>query len=52
MRAIEKGFKVKEIPIIFYDRTAGVSKMSMKIMGEAVRTVWILRLKSIVGKLK
>ncbi len=51
MRARKKGFKIKEIPIIFYDRTAGVSKMSKKIMGEAIWTVWLLRLKSIFGGL-
>ncbi|NKB70595.1 MAG: glycosyltransferase [Candidatus Latescibacteria bacterium] len=51
MRAWKKGFKIKEIPIIFYDRAAGVSKMSMRIMGEAMWTVWWLRLKSILGLL-
>ena len=52
MRAWKKGFRVKEIPIIFYDRTAGVSKMSMKIMWEAIILVWALRLKSIFGLLR
>lgn len=52
MRAWKKGFRVKEIPIIFYDRTAGVSKMSMKIMWEAILLVWTLRLKSIFGLLR
>ena len=51
MRAWKKGFKLKEIPIIFVDRTAGVSKMSKKIMREAMWMVWWLRLKSIFGKL-
>lgn len=52
MRAWKKGFRVKEIPIIFYDRTVGVSKMSMKIMWEAIILVWTLRLKSIFGLLR
>lgn len=52
MRALKKGFRVKEIPIIFYDRRAGASKMSTKIMGEAIWTVWLLRLKSLFGMLK
>ena len=52
MRAWKKGFRVKEIPIIFYDRTAGTSKMSMKIMWEAILLVWTLRLKSIFGLLR
>jgi len=33
--AIKYGFKVKEIPIIFTDRTEGVSKMSTRIFREA-----------------
>lgn len=32
----KKGFRIKEIPIIFMDRTAGVSKMSSKIIKEAL----------------
>lgn len=51
MRAWKKGFRIKEIPIIFYDRTAGVSKMSKKVMGEAIWAVWLLRLKSMFGRL-
>lgn len=34
-RAWKHGFKLEEIPIIFTDRTAGQSKMSMKIFLEA-----------------
>jgi dolichol-phosphate mannosyltransferase len=45
------GFKIKEIPIIFVDRTKGHSKMSKKIVREAVLMVWKLRLRSILGKL-
>ncbi len=51
MRVWKNKFRIKEIPIIFYDRTAGVSKMSRKIMLEAVYRVWWLRLKSIFGRL-
>ena len=47
----KKGFKIKEIPIIFYERALGKSKMSKKIMREAVFMVWKLRLQSIFGKL-
>ncbi|MDB5049970.1 MAG: Dolichol-phosphate mannosyltransferase [Fibrobacteres bacterium] len=32
----KKGFRIQEIPIIFMDRTAGVSKMSSKIIKEAL----------------
>ena len=51
MRVWKKGLKIKEIPIIFYDRTSGQSKMSRKIMMEAVWMVWWLRLKSLFGRL-
>ena len=42
-RAIKRGFKVKEIPIVFEDRRVGQSKMSRKIFLEAVTMVWKLR---------
>ncbi|MDH3268310.1 MAG: polyprenol monophosphomannose synthase [Ignavibacteria bacterium] len=51
-KAWKKGFKVKEIPIIFVDRVKGKSKMSRKIVREAVTMVWKLRIKSIFGMLK
>jgi len=51
-KAWKKGFSVKEIPIIFVDRVKGKSKMSKKIVREAVTMVWKLRLKSIFGMLK
>ena len=51
MRAWKRGFRIKEIPIVFVDRVAGSSKMSKKIMREAIWMVWLLRLKSIFGKL-
>ncbi len=51
MRVWKKGFRIKEIPIIFIDRIAGTSKMSKKIMREAIWMVWWLRLKAIFGKL-
>jgi len=50
-RAWEKGFKIKEIPIVFWDRRAGTSKMSKKIVREAIWMVWKLRLLSLLGKL-
>ncbi|NWG29108.1 MAG: polyprenol monophosphomannose synthase [Ignavibacteriaceae bacterium] len=51
-KAWKKGFRVIEIPIIFVDRVKGKSKMSKKIVREAVTMVWKLRLKSIFGLLK
>ncbi len=50
-RAWKKGFKLKEIPIIFHDRVEGQSKMSKKIVREAIWMVWWLRLQSIFGRL-
>ncbi len=47
----KKGFRIKEIPIIFYDRVYGESKLSKQIMWEAVFLVWKLRLLSLIRKL-
>ncbi len=52
MRAWKKGFRIKEIPIIFIDRVAGTSKMSKKIVREAIWMVWLLRWKAMLGKFK
>jgi dolichol-phosphate mannosyltransferase len=40
----KRGFRIKEIPILFVDRRAGVSKMSRRIIWEAAWLVWRLRL--------
>lgn len=50
-KAYAKGFKIKEIPIVFVDRVKGKSKMSKKIVREAVTIVWKLRLQKMFGKL-
>ncbi|MCA9522161.1 MAG: polyprenol monophosphomannose synthase [Myxococcales bacterium] len=42
-RAHKKGFSIKEIPIVFPDRTLGKSKMSKKIVAEAMLGVWRFR---------
>ena len=47
-----KGFKLKEVSIIFMDRVAGTSKMSKKIVREAIFRVWKLRFRKILGLLK
>lgn len=51
MRAAVKGFRIKEIPIIFYDRAKGTSKMSFHIAREAAIMVWKLRLLKMIGRL-
>ncbi len=43
----KKGFRIKEIPITFVDRRVGTSKMSHKIIWEAVWLVWKLRLQGL-----
>ncbi len=42
-RAWRRGFRLGEIPIVFVDRTLGESKMSKRIVREAVLKVWKLR---------
>ncbi len=41
------GFKLKEVPIIFMDRTRGTSKMSVNIFKEAIFGVLIMKFKSL-----
>ena len=48
-RAWKKGFRIVEIPIVFTDRTEGESKMSKRIVREAIWMVWRLRWWAIRG---
>ena len=50
-KAWKKGFRIKEIPIIFMDRQQGTSKMNKKIIHEAIFMVWKLRFRSLFKKL-
>lgn len=50
-RAWRKGFRLKEIPIVFTDRVEGQSKMNKRIVREAVWMVWWLRLQALAGRL-
>jgi dolichol-phosphate mannosyltransferase len=43
-RAARRGFRIREIPITFVDRRVGHSKMSRRIVLEAIRKVWSIRL--------
>ena len=47
----KQGGRVKEIPIIFVDRTVGESKMHPGIIKEAAWMVWKLRILSLLGRL-
>ena len=48
-RAWRRHFRIVEIPIVFVDRTEGQSKMSRRIVREAVWMVWRLRWWAITG---
>jgi dolichol-phosphate mannosyltransferase len=50
-RAWRKGFRFVELPIVFTERGQGESKMSKKIVVEAVWKVWALRFRDLVGRL-
>jgi dolichol-phosphate mannosyltransferase len=50
-RALRAGFRVVEVPIRFVDREQGGSKMSRRIVLEAIWKVPALRLKAIAGRL-
>ena len=50
-RAWTLGFKITEIPIIFYDRQIGQSKMSTNIVSEAFVLLIKLRIKKLFGNL-
>ena len=45
------GLRIKEIPITFVDRRAGVSKMDRRIVWEAAWLVWRLRFMRLMGQL-
>jgi dolichol-phosphate mannosyltransferase len=50
-RGVRRGMRVKEVPIVFVDRTAGHSKMSRRIFAEAIGMVWKLRFDGLRGKI-
>lgn len=50
-RALKKGFRIKEIPIVFSERAEGKSKMSPNIVREAIWMVWKLKFQSLLGRL-
>jgi dolichol-phosphate mannosyltransferase len=51
LRAARRGFRIVEIPIVFVDRADGTSKMSGRIVREAIWMVWRLRLQALFGRL-
>ena len=51
-RCWKRGFRIKEIPIVFVDRRAGISKMNRRIIVEAAWLVWKLRFLDLFGRLE
>lgn len=50
-RCWRKGYRIREIPIIFVDRRSGTSKLSRGVISEAVWIVWWLRLQRMLRRL-
>ena len=50
-RVWRKGLRIRELPIIFMDRTVGESKMHKRISIEAFWIVWWLKMQDLRGKL-
>jgi dolichol-phosphate mannosyltransferase len=50
-RAFRKGLRLVEIPILFTERDSGDSKMSKRIVREAIWRVWWLKIQDLFGKL-
>ena len=50
-RAWRKGYRLTEVPIVFTERTEGQSKMSKKIVWEAMHKVWELRIRDMFRRL-
>ncbi len=46
----KRGYRIREIPIMFVDRRAGVSKMNRRIIWEAAGLVWRLRFFDLIGR--
>ncbi len=49
-KAYLQNFKIKEVPVIFTDRTKGVSKMSSGIISEAIFGVIAMKIKSVFNR--
>ena len=51
LRAWRKGFQLFEVPIVFTERETGSSKMSKRIVFEAIWRLWKLRFLDLFGRL-
>jgi dolichol-phosphate mannosyltransferase len=50
-RALRRGLRVVEVPIVFVDRRVGKSKLSRRIFVEAIGEVWRLRWEAARGRI-
>jgi len=50
-RAHQQGFRLHEVPIVFVERDTGESKMSNRIIREAMWRVWWFRILAMLGRL-
>jgi dolichol-phosphate mannosyltransferase len=50
-RTWRRGFRIAEVPIVFVDRYSGTSKMSNRIVWEAIWKVWWFRLRALAGRM-
>lgn len=50
-RCWRKGYRIREIPIIFVDRRSGTSKLSRGVINEAVWIPWWLRLQRLLRRM-
>ncbi len=48
-RALKEGFRVVEVPIVFEERRVGQSKMSKRMVLEAITKVWSIRRSRLPG---
>lgn len=51
IRAWRKGFRICEVPIVFVERRSGRSKMSKRIIWEAIWKVWWFRFKILFNRI-
>jgi dolichol-phosphate mannosyltransferase len=52
LRAWRRGFRIAELPIVFAERESGESKLSRRIVREAIWKVWKLRFLDLAGRLE
>jgi dolichol-phosphate mannosyltransferase len=49
-RAVRRGARIVQVPIVFHDRVAGKSKLSRRVVMEAAIKVWWFRVRELQGR--